>query len=448
MPIEASDQNQITAILILATLLFVVASSLPQKVAGTLILMLVPFQAVETRFGTSGVVLAYVVFIALLLRKEPVRLPMLPHFLFLLLWYLVCMSLMNPSSYIQHGVYIFSLVSTILMFWICYDLMHRFEQPSRVISMFIMMNVLVAIYCAVQLWIGPGERLVIFGIDEMNMTRVRADGRLTGPFQSSEITALYLVIMEFLIVHQFWHSANVWSRRALIFLATLNLGFLIATGSRGEFLLLIGGGAVYLWLFRRRLGTLRSFGLAAGVTIALTVMALLVVNFTQFGGLFDRLERTEFSQAGIPDSRQALWPPTWQEIVKSPIVGHGPRFRFFLEERGERYEDHLYLRYPHSLYLFLLFTVGVPGLLLFMFVLLSIAYRCWRAMSKPNASPYLSDLCRTGVIVILLYIIDGLKIDQMRLNLADYWHFFFGLCGVFIGACALIEKESNLGEGH
>ena len=441
MLLDASHQGQLTAILILATILFIVASALPQKIAGTLLLLLVPFQAVETRFGTSGVVLAYVVFIAMLLRKEPVRLPMLPHFIFLLLWYLVSMSLMIPSSYIQHGVYIFSIVSAILVFWLCYDLMHRFEQPSRVVGVFIILNALVAIYCTVQLWIGPGERLVLFGIDEMNMIQVRADGRLTGPFQSSEITALYLVIMEFLIVHQFWHASNAGSRRALILLATLNLGFLVATGSRGEFLLLLGGGAVYLWLFHRRLGTFRALGLATGVAIALTVMALIVVNYTEFGGLFDRLEETEFSQEGIPDTRQVLWPPVWQEIVKSPIVGHGPRFRFFLEERGERYEDHLYLQYPHNLYLFLLFTVGVPGLLLFMSILLFVAYRCWRAMSKPNAPPYLSDLARTGVIVILLYVIDGLKIDQMRMNLADFWHFFFGLCGVFIGACALIQKE-------
>ena len=372
------------------------------------------------------------------------QLPLLPQLLFLLLWYLVSMSLMSPSTYIQHGVYIFSLVSAIFVFWLGYDLTNRFERPSSIIGVFIAMNILVAAYCAIQLWIGPGERLVLFGIPELNMTRVRADGRLTGPFESAEITAQYLVLMEFLIIHQFWYTTNAWFKRALIFLAAMNLACLVATGSRGEFLLLIGGFVVYLWLFRRRLGVARAIGFAVGGVVTLTATALIVVSFTPFGELFDRLEQTEFSQKAIPDTRQALWPPAWREIVKNPVVGNGPRFRFYQEDRGARYEDHTYIKYPHNLYLFLLFTVGIPGLALFMLILLTIIRRCWRAMARPNGPPYFLDLARTGVIVILLFIIDGLKIDQMRLNLSDYWHFFFGLCGVFMAVCDRIEKQTAL----
>ncbi len=443
MPLDASDQNQLAGILILAILLFIVASALPQKVGGTVLFLLVPFQAVETQFGTSSVVLAYVVFIALVLRREPVRLPMLPHFLFFLLWALISMSLRNPSTYIQHSVYIFTLISAILAFWLSYDLMRRFRDPSKVLGIFIISNVLVAIYCAIQLWAGPGERLVFFGIDELNMIRVRADGRLTGPFQSSEISALYFVIMEFIILHQFWYAKKAWSKRLLVVLAVLNLGFLVATGSRGEFLVLVGGAAMYLWLFRTRLGMLKTIGVAAGATLAVAVMAVLVVNYSQFGGLFERLEQTEFSREGIPDTRQVLWPPTWKEIEKRPILGHGPRFRFFLEERGVRYDDRPYLQYPHNLYLFLLFTLGVPGLLLFLYLLFYIASKCWRNMSNPNAPPYLADLARTGFLVIFLFLIDGLKIDQMRMNLADFWHFFFGLCGVFLAASNMISSEAK-----
>lgn len=443
MLLEASEQNQLTVILTLATILFIVASALPQNVAGTILLLLVPFQSVQTRFGTSSVVLAFIVFIALILRKKPVRLPMLPHFLFLLLWYLVTMSLMNVSSYSQHGIYIFTFISAILVFWICYDLMYRVANPRQIIGIFIIMNALVAVYCAIQLWIGPGERLVLFGISEMNMTRVRADGRLTGPFESAEITAQYLVMMQFLILHQYWHTTKTINRRLLVVLALLNLGFLVATGSRGEFLLLIGGMAVYLWLFRKQLGPRRSLAIAGSAAVALSIVALLVVNLTQFGGLFDRLAGTEFTEEGIPDTRQYLWPPVWNEIVKKPIVGHGPRFRYYHEERGVRYENHTFLKYPHNLYLFLLFTVGVPGLLLFMFVILTVGYRCWKSMSKPNAPPYLSDLARTGVIIIMLFVIDGAKIEQMRLGLSDFWHFFFGLCGVLVGACALVDRRAK-----
>jgi O-antigen ligase len=252
--------------------------------------------------------------------------------------------------------------------------------------------------------------------------------------------------MQFLILHQFWYAGSAGYKRILIALGTINFAFLVATGSRGEFLVFVGGLLVYLWLFRRRLGAMKALGLAVGGAITLTATALIVVNFTQFGGLFERLEETEFNEQGVPDTRQAVWPPTWREIVKSPIIGHGPRMRFHNEHRGQRYEEHKYLRYPHNLYLFLLFTVGIPGLILFMLLLLTIMSRCWRSMSRPNAPPYNQDLARTGVIVIFLFIVDGIKIEQMRLNLADYWHFFFGLCGILLAACYRTDEQPSIAE--
>jgi len=439
--LSASELNQLTLILLLATILFVLASALPQKVATSVLLMIAPFQLIDTRFGTSSIVLAYVVFIAALLRKERMQLPMLPHFLFLLLWYMISMSLMEPSTYIQHGVYLFSLVSAFLVFWLCYDLVNRFQDPSKVVTVFIVANVFVLIYCAIQLWIGPGERMYLFGIRDIYMTRVRADGRLTGPFESAEITAQYLVLMQFLLIHQFWHAKPGLMRKGIAVIGALNVLCLLATGSRGEFLLLVGGLGLYLWFFRRRLGTARAAALACGMAVTLLATALILENFTQFGGLFDRLQRTEFTEEGIPDTRALLWPQAWREIQNAPIIGHGPRLRFFLEGRGIIYDNHVYIDYPHNLYLYLLFTVGIPGMLLFLWLVGSVAIRCAKAMKRATEPSYSADLARTGVLLVILFLIDGLKIDQMRLNLADYWHFFFGLCGVLIAVCHRIESQ-------
>jgi hypothetical protein len=443
MPLDAAAQNQITIILVLAILLFIAASALPQRVATTALLILVPYQTIETRFGSSSVVLAFVVFIALLLRGERVRLPMLPHILLLLVWYSVSMALMHPSTYMQHAIYIFALLSAFLVFWLSYDLAGRAEESPNIVDVFIIANIGVVAYCVVQLIVGPGERLELFGIEEMNMTRVRADGRLTGPFESAEITAQYLVIMQFVLLHQFWHTRAEWYKRTLAAMLVVNFAFLIMTGSRGEFLVFVVCAFLYLWLFRNRLGALRALGMAAGGFLVLTATALIVTNFTQFGGLFERLGETEFSEEGVPDTRQAVWPPTWREVVKRPFLGHGPRFRFHNEHRGQRYEEHEFMRYPHSLYLYLLYTVGIPGLALFMWFLATIGYRCWKAMSMPNAPPYYQDLARTGIIILLIFVIDGIKIEQMRMTLVDYWHFFFGLCGVLVAAASKAEFENR-----
>lgn len=442
MPLDASEQNQLIVILTLAVVLFIIASALPQRIGASLLLLLAPYQAIETRFGTSSVVLAYVVFIALILKTRHVQLPLLPYFLFLTLWSMVSMGMMAPSTYVQHGAFIFALISAFLVFWLTFDLTNRLGHPSRTLLIFIVSNVVIACYCAVQMSMGPGERLILFGISEMSLTRVRADGRLMGPFESAEITAQYFVLAQFLLLHQFWYTKpGIW-RRGIVLLAAVNLGFLVATGSRGEFLLLIGGAGVYLWLFRQRLGLMRAAALAASGAIALAVTALLVINLTQFGGLFDRLANTEFNEQGIPDTRQKLWPQAWNEIEKSPIIGHGPRLRFHLEDRGVRYEGHVYIQYPHNQYLALLFTIGVPGLILYMLILFRVVFRCSKTMTNGRAPPYHQDLARTGVLIIFLFIIDGAKIEQMRLDFSDYWHFFFGLLGLLIAVCAQAEQSS------
>jgi hypothetical protein len=427
--LDTSLLGQLAALVLLAALLFFIASALPQRVATTLMMLMVPFQAVESFAGTSTMLLAYVVFVALLLRGERVQVPMLWSFVVLLVWYLISMSLQHPSTYSQHAVYIYTLISAFLVFWLCHDLTNRFEKSTSVINVFIWMNVLIVIYCFIQLWIGPGERFKLFGLSEISMTRVRADGRLTGPFESAEITAQYFVIMVFVIIHQFWYTEDVSTRRALVLLVAVNLGLLVATGSRGEFLVLIGGSAMYLWLFRRRLGPVRAMGLALSACAVLAMSSFVIIAFTPFGDLFDRFGRTEI-KAGIPDTREVVWPTAWNEIKKEPFIGHGPRLRFFMEDRGKVYPQHNYIPYPHSLYLFLLFTVGVPGLILFLWIHFRVFARCWRAMSHPEGDAYGTDLARTGVLVITLFLIDGIKIEQTRLALSDYWHFWFGLLGV------------------
>jgi O-antigen ligase len=351
------------------------------------------------------------------------------------------MGLMLPVTWKQHAVYMYTLFSAFLIFWLCCDLTKRLETPSKIINVFVMMNLVAIGYCAVQLWLGPGERLTFFGLPELAMTRVREDGRLTGPFESAEITAQYFLLMTFLTMHQYWHAVTPWAKRGLALLAATNVALLIATGSRGEFILLIAGSAMYLWLFRNRLGPIRAISFAVAGTAVLAIAALFIVALTPFGTLFDRLSRTQL-EGGVPDTREQVWPDTWKEIVKSPIVGHGPRFRFANEHRGEVHPGHTYMNYPHNLYLFLLYTVGIPGLVLFLTFQLRILFRCWRAASMPTESPYFSDLARTGVILMTLFLIDGIKIDQMRLNLADYWHFWFGLCGVLVAACSHLESQA------
>jgi O-antigen ligase len=191
---------------------------------------------------------------------------------------------------------------------------------------------------------------------------------------------------------------------------------------------------IFIWLFKEVLGPRRVMGIIVGGAVLMFLTGALAVNYTDFGKLFDRLQATEIEE-GVPDTRQAVWPSAWKEIKRNPIFGHGPRFRLEGEDTGNRYEGKPYIRYPHNLYLFLTFTIGVMGLIAFMILLFTPLVRCWKTSRLPIDDQYLLSMSRTGVVLVIVILVDQLKISMMRLTFLDYWHFVFALFGMLIAIC-------------
>lgn len=431
---------QLTVVAVLATVLFVGAYSLPQTVAATILLVMIPFQAIETQFATANVILTWVVFIATLMRGENVRLAMLPQILIVLFVYLLSMGVQDSSTYTMHGIYIFNLITAFLVLWIAYDLCQRYDNINKVIQVFIAMNVLVCIYCLIQMTAEPGEKYAFFGIEEMSMMPTVKDYRLTGPFGGPGILAEYLVIMLFLTIHQILATNNIVYRRSLVALAGTNLVLMIATGNRGGFLSLIGGGAVFLWLFRHVLGPLRTIRIAVAGIALLSISAAIAVNFTKFDVLFSRLAETEI-EGGVPDTRRNVWPAAWREIKAHPILGHGPRLRFLGDDTGKYDKVHTYIQFPHNLYLFLLFTVGGIGAIAFLGFLMTPLVRCWQMSRQLSLDQDVQNLVRIGVVIMAVIFVDQMKIEFMRLTLTDFWHFIFALIGLLIAACDRLSHD-------
>jgi O-Antigen ligase len=433
MGLSDSILLQLTLVGFLTTIVFFIAYSLPQKVAATTLILLIPFQPIETRYGTANVALTFVVFIAMLMREKDVRLPLLPQMLVMLFVYFISMSLTHPSTHVQHAMYMFYLISAWLVFWIAYDLTLRYRKLLGIIHIFLMMNVLIIIYCFVQLAIGPDDKFRLFGREEFAMMPVRGD-RLTGPFCGVGVIAEYFVIILYLIVHQFLTSSDSLYRRGLIVLLALNFLLLVATGNRGGFLTLIGAGILFLWMFRHLLGTGRSFKLAIGGILIFSISATITVTYTDFNVLFDRLTATEVEE-GIPDTRSEVWPMAWAEIKKKPIFGHGPRLRLVDDEKPGTYKGHTVIFYPHNLYLFLLFTVGVTGMIAFLAFLSTPLYRCWKLSKKASGDPYTLSFAKIGIVIMIVIFVDQIKVEFMRFGFIDYWHFVFALLGVIVAVC-------------
>lgn len=438
MPLSEPIILQLSVAIFLSTIIFVLAYRLPQKAAATALILLIPFQPVDTRYGTANVVLAFVVFLAMLMRERNPKLPLLPQILLVLFTYLVSMSFTHPSTYLQHANYIFYLVSSFLVLWIAYDLTFRFPTVRGIIDVFLIMNVLVVIYCFIQLAVGPEDKLRLFGRDEFSMMPLRED-RLTGPFGGVGVAAEYFVIMIYLIAHQVLTDTNRKGRHWLVLLAGTNLALLVATGNRGGFLTLLGAGILFLWMFRHLLGTGRTLRFALVGTIILSISAAITINYTDFDRLFDRLTQTEIRE-GIPDTRSVVWPMAWEAIKQKPIFGNGPRLSL-MDAQTRAYKDHIQIFYPHNLYLFLLFTVGIPGLTAFLIFLGTPLLRCWK-LSRQSSDPFVLGYAKIGVLVMIIIFVDQIKVEFMRFDLVDYWHFVFALLGVLVAICERLRMES------
>jgi len=429
---------QMSITLVLAIVVFTIAYSLRPLVSATLLLLLIPFQPIDTKYASANVALTFAIFIGWIMKGVKIRMPMLPQILGVIFAYLVALSVVYPPTMSQHVVFVVSLLSAFIVLWIAYDLTMRVERLPDIVNVFLIMNIFVLIYSVIQLVAGPGERVVLFGIEELHMMRVRADRRLTGPFGAAGIAAEYTVIMLFLILYQLISTDKFWTRIGLTLLGATNLLMLITTGNRGGFLVLIACGMMFLWMFRKALGPVRTIGIAATAVTVLAIMSLVAINMTEFDRLFERLAKTEI-EAGIPDTRAIVWPVAWEAVLEEPILGHGPRLRFDGEDDGARYKGHLFIFYPHNLYLFLLFTVGVVGTIAFVIFLFTPLVRCWRTLRHARIETYATGLARTGIIVMTVVLIDGIKIDFMRYTQVDYWHFVFALMGMLIAVCDRIE---------
>jgi O-antigen ligase len=460
MYLEPSQIFQLSAAVIGAIVILVAAYAMPLRVSVGILLVMIPFQPIETRFGSANILMTYVLFGALLLRRRLQYVPMLGRLLLVLFAYLLSISQLNPALYFDHGLHLFFVVSGLLMFILAYNMAREVENPRYIINLLIAANVLAAIYCAIQFTAGPGERMIFFGIDELWMHRNRGhhDPRLVGPFGSPTISSAYFMSMTVLITYEILHSMR-YKRVALIALAVANVVILLGTANRGSFLVLIVSLLGFLYLFREQLGAGRAIKILIASVVILAATGTFVATYTQFGNMFSRLESVADFEGGLPDTRQQVWPRAWSAITEKPWVGHGPMIWAprGLERSGQTvHPDQLVMEYPHNLYLHLLVTLGVLGTACMLLFLFGVTWRICRGATKGGFAPsYDAGLVLVGALMAVGFLVDELKIEFLRHSSIDYQHFVFAVFGIFLGFAdrarrqqnALEETQSGYGEG-
>lgn len=407
------------------------------------LLILIPFQMVETRYGSSSVLMAYALG-AVSILTGGIKLRMLPALGLIVLGYFVSFAMADRVNLLMHAVEMFQFFSALVVFLLAYNFARSVETERSVLDVLLVINALAGAYCALQLTAGPGERFTPFGIESLafNVNRNPDDPRLVGPFGNPGSTAGYFTLMTLVCAVEYIFARG---RRKLMvqLLIGLNLLGLVATGNRTGFLILVAMFPVFLYVFRRELGAKRITTYLIGGVAALAIASAVAVFYTDFGRMFQRLDKVTETEAGVPTTRSETWPVAIEKFKQDPWFGDGPYFpkAEALAEKGElrvEFEELGELTtafdpYPHSLYLYLLRTVGIIGLVPVVGFFLWTWRVLYAATQRETPDQYRFAIVRLGLLVIPAFLVAQITLEFNRSDTMDYAQFIFALMGLLVG---------------
>ena len=439
MDFSDSQYTQLIVALGGAFILFAVVYNVSEKASLGFLILLIPFQVIDSSYGTLNTMLIYLVATAFFLQGRLKKLPFLGPIVLILFAFLLAFSQAPAEARLYHILYLVGFFANLLLFYMVYNFVLRSKDWQFIFKYLIILNVLFVSYCGIQFLSGQ-EPFYFFGIEEFRMNPIRRDGRLMGPFNATAATADYLSLQVLFLAYMLIGMPPKRIRMLVISLLVLNFLFLIATGNRGGFISLVIGGLLFLFMFRRDLGFARIAKLSLAGGMLFTIVAIGVVSFTQYGMLFDRLEGTTV-EGGVPDTRARAWPDSWARIQDQPVLGHGPRLRLTTLERA--IGDIPYVIYPHNLALHVLYTTGIVGLLAWVVFFWTMIARLMLVRSAKGDDHELAGLPRLGLVIIATLLVSQIRIEFLREGLFDYQNYLFVVFALFLSSRDLIVEKAR-----
>jgi O-antigen ligase len=417
----------------LGVLAFVVLYLAPVTLIVPALIVMIPFPILHTSYGTFTVYLVYLVALVLALRGQFRALPYFAYVCFIAFAYAVSLSDVPPPTLREHFLYLIFIGSNFLLFYIVYNYYRYVGDAQGFFNLFVFVNVLVLLYSVVQMVLGTDSTVYA----DFGLKTPRDDGRLTGPFGTVGLTAEYLVMAVLIcsyILLKGSHKAVM--RLGLVLMIFGNIAAMIATANRGAVFSLVAGGLAFVFLFRKELGTRGVILVLGGVPFVFAIAAAVVINFTDFNRLFERLADTEIEE-GIPDTRSVVWPATWELIQQRPIAGHGPELRFKEETHAKRgVPEAVY--WPHNLYLYIAYTLGIIGLAAYLAFWGRLCLQFYTSMRYEEGGSLAEGVPRLALVLMAVFFIDQIKVEFLRSHATEFMHFLFMLWGAL---AALSERN-------
>ena len=418
-------------------IVFMLAYIVPERKVVALLILLIPFQIISSRYGSLNMALTFFVGLAYFMRGRLHYMPLLGSMFFILASYAIAL-VAAEGNYFRHLVYLVSMVSCFLMFYIVYNTIYNMGSQGVMYfwRLLAILNVLVLIYCALQLLAGLTGG-ISFGIEEFSMNQVRGDDRrLNGPFSATALTAEYFNIQSVILLYTIMEKGSKkWLWWGLFIANSL---FLVTTGNRGGIVVQILALLLYFWMYRSSYSKAALMRIGAGAVIFFIAAALVVVKYSEFNVLFERVEQTEFD-GYVPDTRSG-WNEMIPIIFEKPVYGHGPYLK-----AGSPTGDNVRvidrtLPYPHNLYFYIIYTIGLLGLLAYGVFFIRLFSRFRSVIKKRVSDRFINGIPKLGIIILVIIAVSQIRIEMFRFITMDYVQYVFMMLGGLLAITSIKKK--------
>ncbi len=219
------------------------------------------------------------------------------------------------------------------------------------------------------------------------------------------------VIMNVWTLYALAHFIHVREKIARIILGAYllsALGIIYLTSSRGGWLGLAGGLVVFfsIYIVKEQSQWLKdTWKLIRQPKYLIPLIITVLLVLVAIGYVFLQQD-SQPTHGPILQSRDMLWKPAFAAIADSPWIGHGPYAYIFYFLRVNSVPPTLLYDYAHNIYLDILISSGVLGLIAFFILMVVLIKALVKVLNHPD--PYLFTLGLGVIGGLSAFLIHGL----------------------------------------
>lgn len=328
-----------------------------------------------------------------------------------------------PSAYYPDARYVLlGFVSGVMLYYATIQLVNSPEKLLTTIKTMQVVASLLALLGVLQ-FLFPEKQFLPAFFDFSKTIASREDIRAGtirsyATFSGYELFAEYMAICS---IFQFVLARIARTAREKGFwicTSILVLMALFATGTRAGILILVGGYS-YMFVVGGRVIPRKNLLSVFFVVFAMFYISMaFTTRFTDT--MFSRMEDLGVNDSSV-GSRTIVLQEAIEGIGEQPFLGHGPIIppKTFHGPVGSN---------VHNLYVHLAYTIGLPGLLIFLWFLWLLWRESRKSMMTPGLPRNLAELTVALHVAITMFIVDQMKIEYTRDSLTIHMAWFlFGL---------------------